>query len=343
MKKGIDVSDANGVIDWSLAKKDIDFAIIRSSFGSDLPSQIDSYFYQNANGCAKNNIPFGTYHFAYFVDEKTAMGEADFAIRLANEYKNKVKFIALDIEEDSERYTQRVGANPDWTACALTFMNRIKSAGYTPVLYSNQSWLQNKLDYNRVKAFKLWYAAPGASQPKYSCALWQYSWNGKINGIYGNVDMNYCYDQGLFGNAKNTAGSKNNNTKHHQTGANSVSHISSSQKVDYDVVVTADDGVNIRSGASTAFSILGAIPKGVKVHISKQTSGKDYTWGLTTYAGTIGWIALNFTSKKLKSVDEIAKEVIRGDWGAGAEREKRLTNAGYNYDIIQNRVNELMR
>ena len=51
MKKGIDVSYANGSIDWAAAKKDIDFAIIRSSFGSDLPSQIDSYFYQNLSLC----------------------------------------------------------------------------------------------------------------------------------------------------------------------------------------------------------------------------------------------------------------------------------------------------
>lgn len=44
-----------------------------------------------------------------------------------------------------------------------------------------------------------------------------------------------------------------------------------------------------------------------------------------------------------KSVDEIASEVIRGDWGCGADRERRLTMAGYNYDAVQSRVNELLR
>lgn len=43
-----------------------------------------------------------------------------------------------------------------------------------------------------------------------------------------------------------------------------------------------------------------------------------------------------------KSIDEIAKEVIAGKWGAGADRKKRLTAAGYNYDTVQTRVNELM-
>lgn len=44
-----------------------------------------------------------------------------------------------------------------------------------------------------------------------------------------------------------------------------------------------------------------------------------------------------------KNVDELAKEVIDGKWGNGAEREKRLTEAGYNYDEVQARVNELMK
>ena len=43
-----------------------------------------------------------------------------------------------------------------------------------------------------------------------------------------------------------------------------------------------------------------------------------------------------------KSVDELAKEVIAGKWGAGEERKKKLTAAGYNYSAVQNRVNELL-
>ena len=43
-----------------------------------------------------------------------------------------------------------------------------------------------------------------------------------------------------------------------------------------------------------------------------------------------------------KSVDELAKEVIHGDWGNGDERVRRLTKAGYDYRTIQRRVNELL-
>ena len=48
------------------------------------------------------------------------------------------------------------------------------------------------------------------------------------------------------------------------------------------------------------------------------------------------------TPSAKKSVDEVAKEVIRGEWGNGDERYNRLTNAGYNYNEVQAKVNELL-
>ncbi len=43
-----------------------------------------------------------------------------------------------------------------------------------------------------------------------------------------------------------------------------------------------------------------------------------------------------------KSVTEIAKEVISGKWGNGAERKKRLTEAGYDYNSVQQTVNMIL-
>ena len=44
-----------------------------------------------------------------------------------------------------------------------------------------------------------------------------------------------------------------------------------------------------------------------------------------------------------KSIDELAREVIQGKWGNGQDRKNRLTAAGYDYNIIQARVNELLK
>lgn len=469
--KGIDVSYANGIIDWNKVKKSgIEYAILRSTFGSESPSQIDSEFFQNAQGCVKNNIPFGVYHFAYFVNEQKATEEANFVIKKANEYKKYVKFIALDVEEDSERYAKNLGYNPDWTKCAVKFMECIKAAGYTPILYANQSWITNKYNYDTIRKYKLWYAAPDATSPKYDATIWQYSWKGKVNGITGDVDMNYLYDDNLIKSSVNNATSNSNNAnkntndkevflsqaktyigkngdyvcnvklklgtiydwcafavssimndcgfigkyiKQIEGGAGSIpresdskygkwfkkydispqssdlilfrynslgytdkyhaDHIgivesvngntittlegnvdgdnnnwaatsmfkrktrylnnenvyafyrpnwsvgilpnnkeqnnskkhpsdeisqeTSSSKVDFKVKITSSNGVNIRSGASTSYKILGAVPYGCEVRISRQTSGGGYSWGLTTYNGIKGWIALDFTKK----------------------------------------------
>lgn len=44
-----------------------------------------------------------------------------------------------------------------------------------------------------------------------------------------------------------------------------------------------------------------------------------------------------------KSVDALANEVIKGLWGNGPDRKKRLISAGYDYNAVQKRVNEILR
>ena len=43
-----------------------------------------------------------------------------------------------------------------------------------------------------------------------------------------------------------------------------------------------------------------------------------------------------------KSIDQIAKEVIQGKWGNGEIRKQKLTAAGYDYNVVQQKVNELL-
>lgn len=54
----------------------------------------------------------------------------------------------------------------------------------------------------------------------------------------------------------------------------------------------------------------------------------------------------NYTETGLRAnnqnIDSIAAEVIQGDWGNGEERKERLEQAGYDYDVVQARVNEML-
>ena len=45
---------------------------------------------------------------------------------------------------------------------------------------------------------------------------------------------------------------------------------------------------------------------------------------------------------ELPDIVAIAFEVIAGKWGNGEERKNRLKTAGYDYNIIQSCVNDLM-
>ena len=78
-KRGIDVSSWQGVIDWDAVKSSgVEFAILRSSFGSPSPSQVDNQFYNNVKGAQAAGIPIGAYHYGYAVTEEEARNEAGF-------------------------------------------------------------------------------------------------------------------------------------------------------------------------------------------------------------------------------------------------------------------------
>ena len=69
-----------------------------------------------------------------------------------------------------------------------------------------------------------------------------------------------------------------------------------------------------------------------------KVKSKGFDAFITTVSGT----PVSSTTPK-KSVTEVAKEVLAGKWGNGADRKKRLTEAGYNYSEVQAKVNELCK
>ena len=66
----------------------------------------------------------------------------------------------------------------------------------------------------------------------------------------------------------------------------------------------------------------------------KKLKSAGFDAFITTESGT--------AASTLKSTDEIAREVIRGDWGNGADRRNRLIATGYDYAAVQTKVNELL-
>jgi hypothetical protein len=70
----------------------------------------------------------------------------------------------------------------------------------------------------------------------------------------------------------------------------------------------------------------------------------DQNYAYKDYPAIIKSAGLNGFAKAVKkTVEELAKEVIDGKWGNGADREARLTKAGYNYAEVQAKVNEIIK
>lgn len=97
------------------------------------------------------------------------------------------------------------------------------------------------------------------------------------------------------------------------------------------------NGVYVSSTSDT--KLTPAITKG---KITRIVSGARNPYLLND--GNIGWIndsCIVTCESSNKDSYEIAQEVIRGLWGNGEERKKRLTEAGYNYSEIQGIVNRI--
>ena len=74
-----------------------------------------------------------------------------------------------------------------------------------------------------------------------------------------------------------------------------------------------------------------------KTNLTK--AGYDYA----TVQAEVNRLVKGESTPKKKSNEEIAQEVIKGLWGNGAIRKKKLTDAGYNYSVIQAMVNKLLK
>lgn len=188
----IDVSEHNGTIDWEAVKAaGIQGAIIRCGYGMDMPSQDDKQWSRNVSECERLGIPYGVYLYSYADNADKARSEAQHVLRLIK--GRKLSFpVYYDLEQE--------GIEGAAVANAKIFGDMIESAGYWCGVYYNKDW-HNRVIKGRLDSFTLWGADYGSNngqmqeeyKPGFGEDMWQYTSNGKVNGISGNVDMNECY------------------------------------------------------------------------------------------------------------------------------------------------------
>ncbi len=192
---GIDVSKWQGTIDWNAVKQSgISFVIIRCGYrGSSTGALVqDPKFQSYISGATNAGLKVGLYFFSQAINEKEAVEEASMAIALAQNYKISYP-IFIDTEMTSNGRANNISRETR-TAVCRAFCETVKSAGYTPGIYASKSWYENQLDMSSLNGYKIW-LAQYASVPTYTGRydMWQYTDNGKVNGINEDVDLNISY------------------------------------------------------------------------------------------------------------------------------------------------------
>ena len=192
--KGIDVSSNQGKPDWSkVSNAGIKVAMLRIHERHEQ----DSSFEHNYKGCKSNGILIGGYKYSYALTPAQAIEEAENVIEVLN--GRGLDFpIFYDLEWDQQRTLGKQAIEN----IAVSFLGRMKKAGYKVGIYCNLDWYKNCLS-DALKQYDCWIANypkkeldNGTLQERLRVPVgvgWQYSEHGKVSGISGNVDMDVFY------------------------------------------------------------------------------------------------------------------------------------------------------
>ena len=307
LEKGIDVSKWNGDIDWQKVKNaGIDYVIIRAGYRT---SAVDPKFKQNIEGARAAGLKICIYWFSYATSPEMAKQEAQKCIDTISPYKDSINYpVFFDYEDYSinDRTDKTVQITKELVSeMAASFMNTMNSAGYASGIYTNQSFSKQYFNADLLNSNNVWIARYNSSitfDKAYS--MWQYTSNGVVDGINGNVDINYTF-------------LKPDMTVHvQQPEAPSVPEVPvqpeapsvpetpvqpevpSVPEAPVQPAPISETGVttanlNLREGASTSAKRVTTIPKGKSIEIvDKSISG----WYKVVYNGTTGYVSSDYVS-----------------------------------------------
>lgn len=195
---GIDVSYYQGRIDWKKVKKaGIDFAIIRLGYRGYLNGtlKLDSNYRYNIEEAKKAGVKVGVYFFTQALNKKEAIEEAKFCIKNVKGYKLDYPIVidteAINNEKARSHVTELTVS--ELTEVCNAFCKTVDKAGYKSSIYASKSWFLGKLNLEKLDNCNKWLAHyTKVTDYKYDYDIWQYTSNGRVDGIKGRVDMNIC-------------------------------------------------------------------------------------------------------------------------------------------------------
>lgn len=194
---GVDVSEKVGYVDFNKLKKaGVDFCMIRVGARGYGTGQllVDESFQDNLKRATDAGLEVGVYFFSQAITQEEVMEEANLLLECITDYEVSypVAFCMEYVENDTARVEQLT--KTDKTEIAKTFLDTIRTAGYTPLLYGKKEWLLKKLDLTELGDYDVWLAQyENVPDYPYKFAMWQYTGYGTIDGISGNANLNISF------------------------------------------------------------------------------------------------------------------------------------------------------
>ena len=194
---GVDLSKYNNEVDFQKLKAaGVDFVMLRlgsRGYGSG-QIMLDEKFVEYITKATEAGLQIGVYFYSQAITEAEAVEEANFVIQNLVNYKLTYP-IAFDMEyvkNDSARIDALT--REEKTKVAKAFLKTVKTAGYKPMIYGTKEWLIKEIDLTKLTDYDVWLSQQ-EEEPDYpyQFQMWQYSLEGSISGVTGDVDMNISF------------------------------------------------------------------------------------------------------------------------------------------------------
>lgn len=194
----IDVSSHNGDINWEKVKgAGIKGAMIRVGYRGygDATIVEDDCFQKNIAGAKDAGLKVGVYFFSQATTPEEAIEEAEYVTKKI--WGRGVTLpVAFDMEPfmGNERFINHDIKSK--TEMADAFLKVISKFGYEPILYGNPTWFTSDVDISKLTEYPVWLAHyTFSTEWLYAFRMWQFTSQGRVSGINGDVDLNLIFDK----------------------------------------------------------------------------------------------------------------------------------------------------
>ena len=194
--KGIDVSVWQGHIDWAQVKESgVEFVMIRVG-GRGLSEGL-IYDDDNAQGYYEGataaGLKVGAYFFSQSVTVEEAVEEAEFVLNAVKNWDVQMPLV-YDWEYMGEDVRTADTDARTLTDMAKAFCETIEAAGYEPMIYFGRSQSMEMMNLEELTDYRFWLAMYSTIMDyPYKINMWQYTDQGTVPGIEGNVDLNLLF------------------------------------------------------------------------------------------------------------------------------------------------------